>query len=93
MGFFGFTVQTSAQGKPSVSPRWKGAPDIDEAHLAVADVMAAWRAWREWPDSAPFTGGAFDSWPKRLAEGLAFLRAEAKVLAEYLRYEEARAHG
>lgn len=92
MGFFGFTT-TTKDGKATVAPRWRGVPDIDEAHREVADVMAAWRAWREWPEAAPFTGGAFDSWPKRLAEGLAFLRAEAKVLAEYLRYEEARAHG
>lgn len=92
MGFFGFTTSTK-DGKTTVAPRWRDVPDIDEAHREVADVMAAWRAWREWPEAAPFSGGAFDSWPKRLAEGLAFLRAESRVVAEYLRYEEARGHG
>lgn len=88
MGFFGFTPEWDDKGKPKApQPRHRGVVDIDEAHRAVADVLAVWRSVSLWPDAPPFTGGVWDAWPKRLAEGVAFLKAEAAVVQAYLRQE------
>lgn len=93
MGFFGFTPEWDSKGKPKPpQPRHRGVVDIDQAHREVADVLAVWRAAQLAPDAPAFSGGVWDAWPKRLAEGLAFLRAEAAVVTAYLRHEEA-AHG
>lgn len=89
MGFFGLT--TGSKGSPQ--PRWKATVDIDEAHLEVRDILEVWRTTSLWPDAPAFSGGVWDSWPKRLAEGLAFLKAEAAVVMAYLRYEEEKPRG
>lgn len=89
-GFFGFTVRRDAKGKPTgLDPRHRGVIDIDEAHREVADVLAVWRSVSLWGDAPPFTGGVWDAWPKRLAEGVAFLRSEARAVMAYLQHEEA----
>lgn len=65
--------------------------DIDEAHEAVADVLAVWREVARWPDAPPFTGGVFDDWPRRLAQGVAFLKGESSAVVAYLQHlEESR---
>lgn len=88
MGFFGLTPEWDDKGKPKPpQPRHRGVVDIDEAHRAVGDVLAVWRTASLWPDAPPFAGGVWDSWPKRLAEGLAFLKAESAVVQAYLRQE------
>lgn len=89
-GFFGFTVRVDAKGKATgVDARHRGVVDIDEAHREVADVLAVWRSVSLWPDAQPFTGGVWDAWPKRLAEGVAYLRAESRAVMAYLQHEEA----
>lgn len=87
-GFFGLTVKPPKKGqkKATVEPRFKAVVDIDEAHAEVADVLAAWRSTSAWPDAPPFTGGVWD-WPQRVAQGLAFLRAESAAVVAYLREE------
>jgi hypothetical protein len=65
--------------------RWKGVVDIDEAHAAVSDVLSVWREVSRWPDSPPFEGGVWDSWPRRLAQGIAFLKGETAAVVAYLR--------
>lgn len=71
--------------------RWEAVVDIDEAHEAVADVLEVWRATSRWGEAQPFTGGVWDAWPQRLAQGLAFLRGEMQAVVAYLRHEEERA--
>lgn len=61
--------------------------DIDEAHHEVADVLAVWREVSLWPDAPPFTGGV-DDWPRRLSQGIAFLRHESAAIVAYLRHQE-----
>lgn len=56
----------------------------------MADVLAVWRSVSLWPDAQPFSGGVWDSWPKRLADGVAFLAAESKVVTAYLHQEATR---
>lgn len=91
MGFFGFTPEWTKEGKPApAQPRHRGVVDIDVAHREVGDVLAVWRSVSLWPDAPPFTGGVWDAWPRRLAEGVAFLKAEAAVVQAYLRQEAAR---
>lgn len=68
--------------------RWKGVVDVDAAHLEVADVLAVWREVSQWPDSQPFTGGVFDAWPRRLAQGISFLRSESAAVFAYLTHLE-----
>jgi hypothetical protein len=53
----------------------------------VADIVAVWRSTSQWVDAPPFSGGVWDSWPKRIADGLAFMRSEAAVVKAYLRQE------
>lgn len=60
------------------------------AHEEVADVLAVWREVSRWPDSPPFAGGVYDSWPRRIAQGIAFLRAESAAISAYLRHLEAK---
>ena len=85
MGFFGFTTQPFKDGKPQpAQPRWRGKVDIDEAYEAVRDVLEVWRSVMQWPEAAPFSGGVWDSWPQRLAQGVAFLRMESKAVQAYL---------
>lgn len=94
MGFFGYNVQ--AKGPPQ--PRWKGTReeprravvDIDEAHEAVRDILKVWRSTSSWPDAPPFSGGVWDSWPQRMAQGLSFLRNEMKAVSAYLQEEASR---
>lgn len=64
--------------------------DVDEAHAAVADVLAVWREVSRWPDAAPFTGGVFDDWPRRLSQGIAFLKGESAAVVAYLRHLESQ---
>lgn len=85
MGFFGFTTQPMKDGKPQpAQPRHRGAVDIDEAYREVGDVLSVWRATSAWSDAAPFSGGVWDAWPQRIAQGLAFLKAEARAVQAYL---------
>jgi hypothetical protein len=63
---------------------------VDAAHTELADVLAVWREVSRWPDSPPFTGGVFDDWPRRLAQGIAFLRGESAAVVAYLRHLEAK---
>jgi hypothetical protein len=89
MGFFGLTPQWR-DGKPAApQPRHLALVDIDEAHAKVADIVAVWRSTSQWVDAPPFSGGVWDSWPKRIADGLAFMRSEAAVVKAYLRQEAA----
>lgn len=94
MSFFGFTAPTAEQAKKKQAPqpRHRGRVDLEDAHREVADVLAVWRQVSLWPDAAPFDGGVWDSWPQRLAQGVAFLKAESAAVLAYLRHEEA-AHG
>jgi hypothetical protein len=80
MMFFGLTPKH----KSSPQPRWRGVVDIDEAHREVSDVLAVWREVARWPDAAPFAGGVWDDWPRRLAQGIAFLRGESAAVVAYL---------
>lgn len=87
MGFFGLTAPMEKGKAPQ--PRWLGVVDIDEAHEEVADILEVWRATSRWGEAAPFSGGVWDAWPQRLAQGLAFLRGELQAVVAYLRHEEA----
>lgn len=93
MGFFGFTLtRTVTNGKPAVSaqPRFKAVVNLEEAHARVADITSVWREVARWGDAAPFSGGVFDAWPRRIAQGLAFLRGESKAVESYLMHLEAK---
>jgi len=81
MGWFGFTV-TAGDAPPQ--PRHRAVVNIDEAHASVADVLTVWRSTSLFPDAPAFTGGVFDAWPHRIAQGLALLRAESQALQMYL---------
>lgn len=61
---------------------------IDEAHAEVADIVAVWREVARWGDVAPFSGGVFDSWPRRISQGLAFLKGESAAVQAYLQHLE-----
>lgn len=90
MGQFGFTAPRPAKkGEARQAPqyRWKGVVDIDEAHHEVADVLAVWRDVSLWADAPPFAGGVED-WPRRLSQGIAFLKAESAAVVAYLRHLE-----
>lgn len=84
MGFFGFTLK----GK-RVEPRHRGVVSIDAAYTAVGDVLAVWRDVSSWPDAPPFSGGVWDAWPRRLAQGIALLKAETQAITMYLQHQEA----
>lgn len=89
MGYFGFTTQRPKKGvKQAPQYRWGGVVDIDEAFHQVADVLEVWRAVSRWPDSPPFTGGVYDEWPSRLAQGISFLRSESQAVVSYLMHLE-----
>ena len=90
-GFFGWDVPTRKGVAPQ--PRVFGRVDIDEAMAAVGDIIEAWRRCVAWPEAAPFSGGVLDSWPARMADGLAVCRAEFEAVMAYHRHEEARRHG
>ncbi len=62
--------------------------DIDEAHAKVADILSVWREVSRWGDAAPFSGGVFDRWPRRIASGIAFLKGESAVVNAYLMHLE-----
>ncbi len=87
--FAGFGFDPPSKKGQTPQYRWKGIVDVDEARTAVADVLAVWREVSLWPDSPPFTGGVFDDWPRRLSQGVAFLRAESSAVIAYLRHLEA----
>ena len=61
--------------------------DINEALEAGRDILDRWVAWMEWPDSPPFSGGMLDSWPARLADGLALCRREWAAIQAFLKEE------
>lgn len=85
MGFFGFTTQPLKDGKPQpAQPRHRGRVDVDEAYAVVKDILEVWRAVASWEAAQPFSGGVWDSWPQRQAQGLAFLRVESKAVQAYL---------
>lgn len=91
MGQFGFTpphMLKKGEAKQPAQFRWKGVVDVNEARESVADVLAVWREVSRWPDAPPFAGGVFDDWPRRLAQGIAFLRGESAAVVAYLRHLE-----
>lgn len=90
-GWFGWTAPARKGEAPQ--PRHVAAVDIDEALAAVGDILDAWRACVAWPDAPPFSGGVLDSWPARMAEGLAVCRAEFEAVMMYRRHLEVSAHG
>lgn len=44
------------------------------------DVLEVWQAVAAWPDAPPLTGGVWDEWPARLAQGLAVCRRETVAI-------------
>ena len=86
IGYFGWTLSTKKGQSPQY--RWKGVVDLDTAREEVADVLAVWREVSRWPEAPPFTGGVFDEWPRRLAQGVSFLRSESAAVVAYLRHME-----
>lgn len=86
LGFFGFTVKAGSKAPPQ--PRHLAVVNIDEALASVGDILDAWRRWVAWPESPPWSGGVLDSWPARMAEGLAICRAEFEAVLAYQRSQE-----
>ena len=82
-GKFGFHV--TAKGPQF---RWTGKVDLAQAHAAVEDILTVWASVSQWPNAPPFAGGVFDDWPRRLSQGIAFLKAESAVIVAYLRHLE-----
>lgn len=62
--------------------------DLAAAHEAVADILIVWADVGRWPNAPPFAGGVHDDWPRRLSQGIAFLKAESAVIVSYLRHLE-----
>lgn len=73
--------------KKPLRPRWKSVVDVETAYAAVGDVLDVWREVARWPDAAPFSGGVWDEWPRRVAAGVAFLRGESEAVKEFLLHE------
>lgn len=61
---------------------------MQEAFARVGDILEVWAAVGRWPESQPFSGGVWDEWPNRLAQGLALLRVEFGAAQAYLRHED-----
>lgn len=76
------------QGKRQApTARHKGVVDVQEALEASRDVLAVWREAAQWPDVPPLSGGVWDAWPARLAQGLAVCRREAAAVTAILTEE------
>jgi hypothetical protein len=74
--------------KATLEFRWEGVIDLDEARKEVADILEVWREVSRWPDAPPFTGGVFDEWPRRLSQGISFLKSESQAVLSYLMHLE-----
>ena len=75
MGFFGWT-----QTATSPQMRWMAKVNLDAALSSSADVLSRWWTMVQWPDAQPYSGGVLDSWPSRIAEGLALCRTEWRAV-------------
>ena len=77
----------------SPQPRHKTRLDPLEAVAAVQDILEVWHRVSQWPDAQPISGGVWDAWPARLADGLAICRDEAAAVRSYLVHESEAQHG
>ncbi len=72
--------------------------NLDAALSSSGDILTRWWAMLSWPGVPPYSGGVLDSWPSRVAEGLALCRVEwqavqAAVSAEYEAARKVRENG
>ena len=80
-GFFGLDTGNAGASVP----RYTSRVDITQALAEVDDVLEVWAATATWGEAAPpFSGGVWDSWPARMAQGLAVCRAEMNAVRELL---------
>lgn len=86
--FFGYSPPGKGQNSWQAG-RWSGRIDIEEALAATEGLRGQLWKWLRWPDAQPFSGGVWDAWPARSADGLAFAKREWAMVQAYLRSLEA----
>ncbi len=66
--------------------------DIDHAVRVSGHSLNVWSDVRKHPDSQPYSGGVFDSWPAWAVDALAICRDEEFEIHRFQQHQE-HAHG
>lgn len=90
MGFFGFTLKRGPDGKATPQRRHLAVVDLVSAMHQVRDIIQVWQEVVGWPGLPPFSGGVYDAWPARAAQGLVICRQEFAMAEAYASQELAR---